>query len=135
VKAASAAIEASPVEREIPARIAAAGIRLRFDKSFVRLVDGLKASLAEVVPDGQALIITVSAPIKRRARTAAALESLVRGGLPKAEVRTTIEDNQIRLRRVTGVPARMPRVIGFVHNPESDAGVILAMAEAWLRGH
>jgi hypothetical protein len=127
-------VKPSMIEREIAERIAAAKIRLRSDKSVLRLVNGLQAALAEVVPEGQAVIFTVTAPIKRRAKTAAALECLVRGGLPSGEVRDSIQDNQVRLRRVNGVPAHMPKVICFVHNPESDAGLILALAESGLLG-
>jgi hypothetical protein len=57
---------------------------------------------------------------------------LVRGGLPAGDVRDTIEGNQIGLRRVTNVVAHMPKVIGFVHNSESDADIILTLAEAQL---
>jgi hypothetical protein len=133
-KARGPATETSMIEREIAEHIAAAKIRLRSDKSVLRLVNSLKAALAEVVPEGQAVIFTVTAPIKRRAKTAAALESLVRSGLPSGEVRNTIQDNEVRLIRVTGVAAHVPRVIGFVHNPESDAGLILALAESQLLG-
>jgi hypothetical protein len=63
----------------------------------------------------------------------------VSGGLPDREVRNTIlrntiHGNQVRLRRIAGVAADMPRVLGFVHHPESDASVILALAEARLLG-
>ena len=54
MNAGSSAVETSMIELEITERIAAAKIRLRFDKSVVRLVDSLKATLAEVVPEGQA---------------------------------------------------------------------------------
>ncbi|GLR57382.1 hypothetical protein [Rhizobium indigoferae] len=50
------------------------------------------------------------------------------------DVRDTIEGNQIGLRRVTNVVAHMPKVIGFVHNSESDADIILALAEASYSG-
>jgi hypothetical protein len=53
----------SAIEREIIERIVAAKIRLRFDKAVLRLVSGLKAALAEVIPEGQTLIFTVTAPI------------------------------------------------------------------------
>jgi hypothetical protein len=63
----------------------------------------------------------------------------VRGGLPDREVRNTIlrntiHGNQVRLRRIAGVAADMPRALGFVHNPESDAGLILTLAETRLLG-
>ena len=127
------AAETSVIEREITARISAAKIRLRFDKSALRLLDGLKASLAEIVPEGQTIVFTVTAPIRRRAKTAAALESLVLAGLPSGKaVSDTIHDNQVRLRRLTRVLPHMPKVIGFVHNCETDAELILALARSRL---
>ncbi|SRR5579883_3290399 len=122
------------IEREIAERIAAAKLRLRFDKVVLRLIGSLKAGLSEVVPEGQAVIFTLTAPVKLPAKTAAAIEGLVRAGLPDSEVRTTIHGNQVRLHRVVGIAAEMPRVVGFVHNPESDAGLILALAEGRLLG-
>ncbi|HEX4198705.1 MAG TPA: hypothetical protein VHZ26_14810 [Caulobacteraceae bacterium] len=126
--------EPAAIERTIAEQAAAAKLRLRFDKSVVRLVGGLKAALDGVVPEDQTVVFTVTAPIKVRAKTAAALESLVRGGLPDGELRSVIHGNDVRVRRVTGVSAGMPRVLGFVHNPESDADLILALAEARLLG-
>jgi hypothetical protein len=121
------------VEQEIIAQIAATGIRLRFDKVALRLVNGLKAALSDVVPDGQAVIFTVTAPIRHPAKTATALENLVRNGLPSHEFGSDVHDNQVRIRQVTGVEAKMPRIFGFVHNSGSDAGTILALTESRLR--
>ena len=126
--------EAAKVEREIIERIATAKLRLRFDRVVLRLVGGLKAALADIVPEDQVVILTITAPIRRATKTAAVLENLVRSGLPDDGISGTIHDNQIRLRRIAGVPAHTPRVLGFVHNPESDAGLILALAESRLLG-
>jgi hypothetical protein len=90
------------------------------------------ATLAGIVPEDQTVIFTLTAPIKLPAKTAAAIEGLVRDGLTDSEVRNTTHGNHVRLRRVAGVPAEMPRVVGFVHNPEADASLILALAEARL---
>ena len=125
--------ETSNIEREIAERIAEAKIRLRFDKSVLRLVNGLKTALADAVPEGQTIIFTVTAPIKRRAKTATVLDTLIRSGLSNGDVRDTIEDNHVRVRRVTDVRHHMPKVIGFVHNSESDADLILRLAETQLR--
>jgi hypothetical protein len=124
--------ETAMIEREIAEGAKAAKIRLRFDKAVLRLVDGLKASLAGVVPEEETVIFTVTAPIRLRAKTAAAMEDLMRGGLPGHETQRIIHGNCVRVRRVTGVATNMPRIIGFVHNPESDADVILALAESRL---
>jgi len=126
------AVEAATIEREIAERIAAAKLRLRFDKAVVRLVGRVKAALAQVVPEDQTIVFTVSAPIRLPAKTAAALESMVRSGLPERELRSIVHGNQVQVRRVTGVPSSMPRVVGFVHNPESDAGLILDLARSRL---
>lgn len=120
------------IEREI-AEQAGGKLGLRFDKSVQRLIGGLKTALAGVVPQGEAIILTVAAPIKLRAKTALVLESLVRQGFPENERFDTIHGNRIRLRRLTGLAAQSPKLLGFAHNPDSDSGVILALAEAWLR--
>ncbi|WP_395020553.1 hypothetical protein [Dongia sp.] len=125
----------SAAEREIHERAAAAKIRLRFDKSVQRLLDDVKTALADAIPDGQAIIFAVTAPIRRRAKTAIAIEALVRAGLTATGgVCSTIEDNRVRIRRVRKVPAGKPKVLGFVHNPESDADALLTLAEAHLLG-
>jgi hypothetical protein len=125
-------IDADMVEREIIARLRAAKLRLRFDKVALRLVGRLKAALASVVPEGQTLVFTISAPIRLPAKTAAALEDMVRPAPPGAERHEIVHDNTVRTRRLKGVSKHMPKVLGFVHNVESDAGAILALAEARL---
>ena len=57
----SPVINADTVEREIVPRLRAAKLRLRFDKVALRLVGGLKAALANVIPEGQAVVLQ-SAP-------------------------------------------------------------------------
>jgi hypothetical protein len=124
-------IDADTVEREIIARLKAAKLRLRFDKVALRLVGGLKAALASVVPEGQTVVFTISAPIRVPEKTAGALKNMVRSA-PAVERREIVHDNEVRTRPVTGVPKHMPEVLGFVHSVESDAGAILALAEARL---
>ncbi len=128
----SPAIAAGPVEREIVARLAAAKFRLRFDKVALRFVTLVKAALAGAVPEGESVVFTITAPIRSPAKAALAVESLARACPPGSERRATIHDNEVRVRRLTGVPKRMPRALGFVHNVESDAGAVLDLAEARL---
>ncbi len=125
-------IDVDTVEREINARLKAAKLRLRFDKVALRLVGGLKAALAGAVPEGQTVVFTITAPIRLPAKTTAALQNMVRDGPIDAERREIVHHNEVRIRRLNGVPKHMPKVLGFVHNVESDAGVILALAEARL---
>lgn len=121
-----------PVEREIAERIKAAGIRLRFDKVVLRLVAGVREATAGLVRENDTVIFTLTAPIRQPAKTAAAIAELVRCNLPDGELRRDIFENQIVLCRVTDVGDDMPRVIGFVHNCGSDAGLILALARSHL---
>ena len=118
------------IEQEIAGLLAKAKLRLRFDKVVVRVVGRLKAALADIVPQDQTVIFTITAPIRLPGKTATELESLARRG----EFSGNVHGNQVRVHRVTGVPSTMPRVIGFVHNPDSDSGVILAMTESRLLG-
>ncbi len=125
-------IDADTIEREIVARLRIAKLRLRFDKVALRFVGGLKAVLASVVPEGQIVVFTISAPIRLPAKTAVALENIVRSGPGDAERREIVHDNKLRIRRLGVGPKRMPKVLGFAHSVESDAGAILALAEARL---
>ena len=120
-------------EQEIAERIATAGVRLRFDKVALRLVDGLKSEITQILPGDQSIIFTVTAPIKHPAKTRAALQELL-CDMPVGELCKTINGNVVRVRRVNAISAGMPRVIGFVHNPLSNAELILDLAEWNLSG-
>ena len=121
------------IDADILVQVKAAKIRLRFDKVVRTLCARLNAALTKNVPDGRSIVFTVTAPIKRPAETAAALESLFRGGMPKAEVRKAIRGNHVRARLLSGVAARRPKVMLLVHNPDSDSSLILAVVESIMR--
>jgi hypothetical protein len=131
VAAKSPVTNADTIEREIIAQLKAAKLRLRFDKVALRLVGRLKAVLACVVPEGETVVFTITAPIRLPGKTALALENMARGA-PDAERREIIYDNEVRIRRLREVPRHMPKALGFVHNAESDGGVILALVEERL---
>jgi hypothetical protein len=111
--------------------------RLRFDRVALRLVGGLQAALSGLVPDGEAVILTVTAPIRLPSKTAAALEGRIRDCLARrsapVEVKDTINGNQIRFRLVKGASRRASKVIGFVHNPDSDPEILLRLTQSLLR--
>lgn len=111
--------------------------RLRFDRVVLRLLGDVQAALRDAIPDGRAVILTVTAPILLPGRTAVALEEKIRGILarkPSArDVSLAIHGNGIRLRRLAAVPAGMPKLVGFVHNPDTDPGMILDLTEALIR--
>ncbi|MEW6437415.1 MAG: hypothetical protein AB1508_09665 [Pseudomonadota bacterium] len=121
------------VEQEIYDQIGAAKIRLRFDRVVLRLVGGLETALADIVPDGESVLFTVSSPIRHPAKTATDVEGLVRGSSAPGERCEIVHSNNVRIRWLTGLPSNMPKVLGFAHHPASDAGIIFSIAEARLR--
>lgn len=126
------ASRADAIEAEITKRIAAAGVRLRFDRVALRLLHEVKTHVGERVPAGQCILFTVTAPIKLPAKTSSALQEWLRP-LRSGEMSTTLNGNKVRARIVPGVPSGMLRAMGFVHNPESDAERLLEIAETGLR--
>ncbi len=124
--------ETVTIEREIAERIRVEKIRLRFDKVVRGFSNNLQAALAATVPEGQSVVFTITAPIRRPSETADVLENLFHDGMPDGELRKAIHGNHVRIRPIIGVATCMPKVIALVHNPESDPGVILAIAESRL---
>jgi hypothetical protein len=110
--------------------------RLRFDKVALGLVRGLQAALREVVPNGNTVILTVTAPIRLPSKTAAQLEDKIRSclspQLQQVEIRDTIHGNQVRIRLVMGGSRETSKVIGFVHNPDPDPQILLDVAQSLL---
>ena len=123
----------SAIERRIVEQIAAARFRLRFDRVVRWLVADLKADLTDRMPQGEAFVFTITAPIKLPAKTAAALKSLARQGFSGSQFRGTVHGNSVHIRRLAGISTAAPKVVAFVHNPGSDADAILALAEARMR--
>jgi hypothetical protein len=121
------------IDGEIVDRIKAAKIRLRFDRVVRALCARLNAALVDNIRDGQSVVITVTAPIRRPSETAAVLEDLFCEGMPDVELRKTIHGNHVRVRPVTGLVKRMPKLVFLVHNPDSDPCLILEIAESRLR--
>jgi hypothetical protein len=122
------AVEVTAMKQRFAEQGVVAKPRLRFDRVALRLVQDLQTGLSELVPDGEAVVLTVTAPIRLPSKTAAALESKIRDCLARrsapVEVKDTIHGNQIRVRLVKCVSRRMSKVIGFVHNPDSDPDVL-----------
>jgi hypothetical protein len=110
--------------------------RLRFDRVALRFVEGLQAALHEAVPDGRTLVVSVTAPIRLPAKTAAALEERIRNGFARrpaqVELSETVHGNQVRARLVKGERRGTSKVIGFVHNPEPEPGALMDMAQSLL---
>jgi hypothetical protein len=110
--------------------------RLRFDKVATRLIERLQATLGETVPDGMTVVLTITAPIRLPSKTAAALEekiqTLLRRRSPGRDEKGTIHGNRVRMRLLSGESERAPRLIGFVHNSDSDPRLLLDMTHELL---
>jgi hypothetical protein len=128
------AVEVTAMKRRAAERVGPAKPRLRFDRVVLRLIGRLQAALFEAVPAGQAVILTVTAPIRLPSKTAAALETMIRACLERrsaqADIGETVCGNQVRIRVVNGVSTKMSRVIAFVHNPETHPELLLRETQA-----
>jgi hypothetical protein len=113
-----------------------ATVRLRFDRVAMRFVGDVRSALHEVVPDGKMLMFTITAPIRLASKTADVLESRVRSLLARRtepiDLTETIHGNQIRVRLLGGGVKGTTKVIGFVHNPDSDPDVLFRVTQASL---
>jgi hypothetical protein len=110
--------------------------RLRFDKVATRLIERLQAALSETVPEGMTVLLTVTAPIRLPSKTASSLEDKIRTllgrGTPGRDEKDTIHGNSVRIRFLRHESERAPRMIGFVHNSDSDPLLLLNMTRELL---
>lgn len=108
-----------------------AKLRLRFDKVATRLIERLQATIGETVPNGITVLVTITAPIRLPSKTAAALqdkiETLLGRALPSRDTKDTIHRNRVQIRLLRGKSQGAPKVIGFVHNSDSDPLLLLDM--------
>lgn len=114
----------------------AAKPHLRFDKVATRLIEGLQSALADSVPSGVTVLLTITAPIRLPSKTAAALEdkiqTLLKRRSPGRDEKDTIHGNRVQIRILRGMSlpgsnGRAPKMIGFVHNPETDPVLLFNM--------
>ncbi len=105
---------------------------LRFDKVAARALDQLKAGCNEMAPDGMTVLLTITAPIRLASKTTAALEdklqTLLKSKLSGQDVEAAIHGNHIRIRLVRNQSERAPKMVGFVHNPDTDPLLLFSMA-------
>ena len=125
------ALEVASIDQRIAERERRMPPRLRFDKVARRFVEGLRVALHDAVPNGSTLILTVTAPIRLAAKTAAAVKNEVLSG--RMDFADTIQGNEVRARLVTGAGSRAaPCVIGFVHNRDSDPDILFEVARSLI---
>ena len=114
----------------------AAKPRLRFDKVATRIITRMQATLGKTVPDGMTVLLTITAPIRLPSKTAAALEdkiqTLLGRGSPGRDEKDTIHGNRVRIRLLRDESERAPKMIGVVHNSDSDPLLLLNMTRELL---
>jgi hypothetical protein len=110
--------------------------RLRFDKVATRLMKRLQATLGKTVPDGITVLLTIAAPIRLASKAAAALEdkikTLLGRGAPDRDEKDTIHGNRVQIRVLRHESEQGPKMIGFVHNADSDPLRLLNMTRELL---
>jgi hypothetical protein len=108
--------------------------RLRFDRVALGLVRRLQAPLSRSVPDGNTVIVTITAPIRQDSKTGAALEDRIRRLLAarRTELTATIYGNRIRVHVLKGGGSRTSKLIGFVHNPKPDPSLLFDVTRSVL---
>ena len=135
------AVDITTLKRRGTGQGNAAKPRLRFDKVATRLIERLQATLGETVPDGMTVLLTITAPIRLPSKTAASLEdkiqTLLGRGAPGRNERgrdekNTIHGNRVQIRLLRDESERAPKMIGFVHNSDSDPLLLLNMTRELL---
>lgn len=130
------------VEKSIFAEIAKrrkikiATLGLRFDRVVIRLINDLHEFADRALPNGTTVLVTMTAPIRLPAKTAAELCSrinpMVVGVTSARDKHATINGNNARIRVLRHSNKRAPKLLGAVHNQTSDPRVIFNLLEEWL---
>ena len=130
------ALDITTLKRRGPGQGNAAKPRLRFDKVATRIIARMQATLGKTVPDGMTVLLTVTAPIRLPSKTAAALEgkiqTLLGRGWPRRDQKDTIHGNRVQIRLLRDESGRAPKMIGFVHNSDTDPLLLLNMTHELL---
>jgi hypothetical protein len=135
VNARAAAIYGSEIEQAIVAELTVAGCHLRFDRVVQWLVNDLKASLTPHVPERQALLITLTAPIKLPKKTSAEVCNAIQISASAHNFSLEVHGNQVSIYRLAQLPPHLPKVLVFVHNPETEAAQILDVVKSQALTH
>jgi hypothetical protein len=130
------AVDITTLERRGTGQGNAAKPRLRFDKVATRLMERLQATLGKTVPDGVTVLLTITAPIRLPSKTAASLEDKIQALLarrsPGRDEKETIHGNHVQIRLLRDESGQAPKMIGFVHNSDSDPLLLLNMTRELL---
>jgi hypothetical protein len=109
--------------------------RLRLDRVAVGLIDRLRVALGNAVPDDRTLVVTITAPIRRAAKTAAAIEDRIRLRLKRRSAGRgagRIHGNRVQMWVLEGGTALTSKLVGFVHNPDRDPAILIELTRTLL---
>ena len=116
--------------------LSASGLGLRFDRVVGRVLGDLRTFTDGAAPQGVAVVGTITAPIRRPAKTVEVLRQkiadLVAAERPTRDLSDIVHENRVSLRRVQRPANGRPSLVGFVHNPDVEPGRLLNLAERWL---
>lgn len=130
------AVEIAALKLRVTSQGNAAKPGLRFDKVATRLTERLRAAPGESVPDGTTVLLTVTAPIRLPSKTATSLESKIQALLgrrsPDRDEKDKVYGNRVQIRVLRDGSERAPRLIGFVHNSDSDPLLLLNVTREFL---
>jgi hypothetical protein len=130
------AVDITTLKRRGPGQGDAAKPRLRFDKVATRLIERLRATLGTTVPEGMTVLLAITAPIRLPSNTAALLEDKIQTLLGRRssgrDEKDSIHGNHVQIRLLRGGSERAPKMIGFVHNSDSDPLLLLNMTDELL---
>jgi len=114
----------------------AEGARLRFDRVATTVSQQLQAALRTIVPRGTTALVTISGPTQLRSKTVRALKrgirTLLRPGSPERDRGYMIHGNCVQIRLLSNRSVKAPRVIGLVHDSDTDPRVVLNLTEDLL---
>jgi hypothetical protein len=129
-------LQIATLKRRGTAKRYAAKPRLRFDKVATRVLNRLQVSAGDTVPRGITVALTITAPIRLASKTVASLEDTMRALFVRKRLgrdeQITIRGNRVRIRVLRNESARAPKLIGFVHNSDTDPILLLDLTRQVL---
>jgi hypothetical protein len=109
---------------------------LRLDRVALGLVSRVRTAIQGQVPDERTIVVTITAPIRLAAKTAAALASRIPSRASgRARVERSlhrIHGNRIQVWILPGGVGTTSKLVGFVHNPDVDPRIFIEVTRALL---
>jgi hypothetical protein len=130
------AVEATAADSQVSRRSGNTAPRLRFDRVALGLLERLRAAVHARALNG-ATVVTITAPIQFPSRAAAMLEEsiqvLVGRRSARRQLTTTVHGNRVRIAILQAGRKSGSKLIGFVHNRDSDQKVLFELTGSLLR--